>query len=410
MDPGNTIRLNTSLRAVYIDETLSRARGLAARLGITRVTEITRLDRIGIPVFASIRPSACEGSLCVNAGKGVTTQEACVGAWMEAIEYAVAEPNAASVSQIPVPARFVLNGRADPPAILDLCPLLNSSIPLRAEIPCVVTEEILTGQPCFVPAELVFLPAPCHCIPSYFGSTSNGIASGNTLLEATVHGLAEVIERDIKAFHLVRDTSALVAEETFPAVATALADAIRSAGLELCVRYHANEFHLPYFSASIVDPDTDSPLFIHGGFGCHPHASIALVRAICEAAQSRLSFIHGGRDDLVDWHRRISAWNEQERAEHRFRLRAKACCAARTVRYEEIPDYKARATSLESCFDLMVAALDRAGIRQICRIVFTNPTDSLCVVKIVVPLLEEFDAFSPRVGKRLRDHAEALTE
>ena len=57
----------------------------------TRVTDITRLDWAGVPVYASIRPEAYPGSLCVNAGKGVTPLEAQVGAYMEAIEYAFAE-------------------------------------------------------------------------------------------------------------------------------------------------------------------------------------------------------------------------------------------------------------------------------------------------------------------------------
>ena len=62
------------------------------RLGISRVTDSTRLDRIGIPVFSSIRPSAAEASLCVHAGKGTTTTEARTGALMEAIEFAFSDP------------------------------------------------------------------------------------------------------------------------------------------------------------------------------------------------------------------------------------------------------------------------------------------------------------------------------
>ncbi|HSE22879.1 MAG TPA: hypothetical protein VLB68_14525, partial [Pyrinomonadaceae bacterium] len=73
--------------------TLSRARAVSRQLGISRVTDITRLDCIGVPVFASIRPEAHPGSLCVNAGKGITVAEARVGAYMEAVEYAFAEYN-----------------------------------------------------------------------------------------------------------------------------------------------------------------------------------------------------------------------------------------------------------------------------------------------------------------------------
>ena len=50
----------------------------------------------------------------------------------------------------------------------------------------------------------------------YFGSGSNGLASGNSVLEATVHALAEVIERDVTSFHNARDASHLIQPQTLP--------------------------------------------------------------------------------------------------------------------------------------------------------------------------------------------------
>jgi len=90
----STVRLSSSLRTTPPEVTLARARAVAPSLGITRVTDITRLDRVGVPVYASIRPTAAPGSLCVNAGKGLHPIEAEVGAYMEAIEFALAEPGA----------------------------------------------------------------------------------------------------------------------------------------------------------------------------------------------------------------------------------------------------------------------------------------------------------------------------
>src|SRR4026208_582474 len=90
------IRYSSSVREVKIATTLKRAKQFSRNLGITRVTNVTRLDRVGIPVFCSIRPDAQRGSLCVNAGKGLTEEEACVGAYMEAIEFALAGFGASS--------------------------------------------------------------------------------------------------------------------------------------------------------------------------------------------------------------------------------------------------------------------------------------------------------------------------
>ena len=79
-----TFRLGTSLRSVAPELTERRARQLMPALGISRVTDITRLDRLGLPVHASVRPRG--RTLRVHAGKGMLVDEARVGALMEAVE------------------------------------------------------------------------------------------------------------------------------------------------------------------------------------------------------------------------------------------------------------------------------------------------------------------------------------
>ncbi|HOJ96632.1 MAG TPA: YcaO-like family protein, partial [Methanospirillum sp.] len=59
--------------------------------GITRVADITGLDRIGIPVFSCIRPVAAEGAITVYNGKGATPIAARVSAIMEGLERYSAE-------------------------------------------------------------------------------------------------------------------------------------------------------------------------------------------------------------------------------------------------------------------------------------------------------------------------------
>lgn len=200
-----TIRCSSSYRCRTVDETLAVARSLADGLGVARVTEITRLDRLGVPVAVSVRPGALPGSLCVSAGKGLSRSEAKVGAYMEAIELAYAEQGrSAVVDVVEATARDVLDGHTRPEAILDLCPVAGSRIPLDRPMTCVAAEDVLGGPDVLVPAELVFLPAPTGTGPSLFGANSNGLCSGNTALEATVHGLAEV---HVHSLQLGRDTS-----------------------------------------------------------------------------------------------------------------------------------------------------------------------------------------------------------
>ena len=59
--------------------------------GITRITEITHLDRVKIPVFSSIRPTAQSGGVSVYAGKGATVEQARASAMMEGFERYSAE-------------------------------------------------------------------------------------------------------------------------------------------------------------------------------------------------------------------------------------------------------------------------------------------------------------------------------
>ncbi len=60
--------------------TLERARPLAAKIGVTRLANLTGLDRIGIPVIDAIRPNS--RSYSVAQGKGITLEAAKVSGVM----------------------------------------------------------------------------------------------------------------------------------------------------------------------------------------------------------------------------------------------------------------------------------------------------------------------------------------
>src|SRR5690242_848779 len=66
------------------EETLARVSPMLPHIGITRVAEVTWLDRIGIPVFQAIRPNS--RNISVSQGKGVTRALAKVSGIMEAVE------------------------------------------------------------------------------------------------------------------------------------------------------------------------------------------------------------------------------------------------------------------------------------------------------------------------------------
>src|ERR1017187_9125194 len=74
-----------SERTVSAAETLSRATSIAAKKGVTRLADITGLDRIGIPVFTAVVPKS-DDTLTVYNGKGHSSLDARAGALMESIE------------------------------------------------------------------------------------------------------------------------------------------------------------------------------------------------------------------------------------------------------------------------------------------------------------------------------------
>ena len=59
--------------------------------GITRIADITDLDRIGLPIYTAIRPTAEEGGVSIYGGKGITKDHAKASAMMEGFERYSAE-------------------------------------------------------------------------------------------------------------------------------------------------------------------------------------------------------------------------------------------------------------------------------------------------------------------------------
>jgi ribosomal protein S12 methylthiotransferase accessory factor len=401
--------LRSSYRAEAPSVTLQKARELAPALGITRVTDVTRLDWIGLPVYVSIRPTALPGSLCVNAGKGLSKIEAEVGAYMEAIEFALAECGNPYVELHRLTARDVLDGRCRPDAILDFCPGMGIKIPLGAPLECVQAEDIDTGAQVYVPAELVLIPyghdRKWSC---YFGSNSNGLASGNDREEATLHALAEVLERDIRSFHSVHDTSAIVELSTTPPEIQAVHKSILDAGLSLYIRYVENPFRLPFFMSTVIDSESRNPIWVSGGYGCHFSASVALFRSVTEAVQSRLSYIHGGRDDLLDRHKRFETWSEERKREHFRRLKEAFGRNYPKVRFESVPCWASSTSSISDGVALLSRRIRSLGCKHILRVCYTAPDSPLSVVRILVPTLEFFTETTVRIGRRLRDYVSRL--
>lgn len=391
----------TSLRSRPVAQTLRLARPLMPALGISRLTDITRLDRLGMPVFTSVRPRGL--TLRVHAGKGIRAADARVGALMEAIEFAVAERASASLPDATATLAALEAQWPDGLRVADFAPRLGVAQPPLRSVAALRCEDVAGGPAVLLPAELVSVPSPAEEVPVLFGWTTNGLASGNDLDEATLHALLEVLERDTLALNKARDTSALVDNMSLPPPFHVMASAWLALGVKLIVRHLPNTCGLPCFEAHLHEPGS-LDVNLAGGSGLHFERGIALARAVCEAAQSRLSTIHGGRDDLTRFYAKHAAPHARAQVAAEVRVLAALRDDSRRVRFDEIGEPSASASAQR--LPELLAELARQGLRQVYRRRFTGvlpelDSQGLHVVKLVVPRCESALTPHARLGPRL---------
>lgn len=371
--------------------------------GATRITDTTRLDRIGIPVFAAIRPRAGLGSVSVTSGKSPDRDTAKVGALAEAYELACARylPSICSTSTISLRS-FAKQCGYRVSSLPVLAQQLNSlrSSTEHIQLACVQCRILGSAEGGLLPASLVFFPRTTHLGTDYFGASTNGLASGNSFEEAVLHAMLETIERDVISF-LSAGRPAEVVLEINDLDFLSLERAVTSAGLQLEILHCSNEFALPTFAAYLFDEiNRTGPVFV--GYGTHLSKSIAIMRACTEAIQSRLTHIHGARDDILGYFDRWSALNSQQKMDRINKIRSSHAEMIH-VRYDAIPDVIEQ-ENLQLAIDCVRNRLTRNGLDKVCVFEYQRLIDEICVVRVVVPGLEFYTPERQRVGERLLNY------
>jgi YcaO-like protein with predicted kinase domain len=362
--------------------TLDRIRPLLPAMGITRVANVTGLDVIGIPVVMACRPNS--RGLAVAQGKGPTLDAAKVSAIMESIECHHAENVA-----LPLALATYDQLRADRQVIeADRLATVTENGAFRPDRRLLWVEgrDLVDDSPVWVPYDAVHadftddgrVGAPM------FDVTSHGLASGNHLLEATGHALCELIERDATARWLVEP--AATRQDSRVDLATVddeacgqMIERIRAAGLAVMVWEQTSAVGLPVFFAVIAEDPTRSvlPLYPAGGYGCHPRREIAMLRAVSEAVQGRLTVIAGSRDDLVraDYRRFRDRWTLDE-------IWREAVHGRLPRSFRDAPTF--RHASFDEDVALAVGRLRASGSGRVVRVDLSRPDRIVSVVRVVV--------------------------
>jgi ribosomal protein S12 methylthiotransferase accessory factor len=363
-------------RAASLAATWKRFAPAMRRAGITRIADLTGLDDLGIPVAAAIRPLG--KSLATQQGKGLTFAAARVSALMESLETWTAEELAiprirGSTSQLAKRHNVV---------DVELLARPRGTLDRGARWDWVEGFDLVAGEPVLVPAQTVTLDTT-FTTPPVFDISSNGLASGNVLVEAIVHGLCEVIERDAEAAWRRSGGDRRIVLDTIPDPACqALIDRITRRGSRVFVWDLTSDIGLCAIGCAIVEDPREPawrPLGCYQGFGAHLRPEIAIVRALTEAAQTRLTYIAGGRDDFfpADYAR---ATDPQVLADLWNQL-ARPCDEPAT--FDDLPAHAPR--GLGEALEMTVELACTAGCEQVIAVDLTHPKLRVPVAKVIVP-------------------------
>jgi thioglycine synthase len=442
-----------STRIKSVEATLAEITPLYEKIGVTRISDITYMDKLYIPNYSAILPGT-EDSIWVYTGKGPTRAYAKASALMEAIErYSSLSSTysktfirgsylqlSKSYGKVLHPAEVVEpvnQSYNDNDSILDFIPGF----------------DILNNEDTLVPAQLALSRyfAEFPAIDAFKYSHTNGLASGNVLEEAICHALCEVIERDavsladlcassipytilerirtslkntknggypitdIPENRFADDCSIFqdvdisqVAEEFEPI--KFLVNRYNDAGVPLLIKdITQKDIGIPTFLASSIEWISHNYGYFAKGYGTHPNARVALVRAITEASQTRAVNIQGARDDL----KKIQYKENDEIYKRKWEfVQASSLLSSKnsiyTKKFSKIKTYLN--TDILDDIKLILNRLKKAGLKRAIIVDLTNSDLRIPVVRAIVPGLETFEVAKlfmrgeSFIGKRAKKH------
>jgi YcaO-like protein with predicted kinase domain len=369
-------------RTTSPEDTVARVASKARQIGITRLGNVTGLDRIGIPVTVAVRPNS--RSFSVSQGKGLGVSQAMASAIMEAIELFHGE----ELAERTVTASFrELKAKIRVVSPASLC---STGIPLpdQSRIRWIEGYDLLHLESCWVPWEVVHTDytLPTDHSGQHFLSGTNGLASGNHLAEAVSSAICEVIERDAVAIwhaqsvhersrrHL--DVASIDDEDCRTLLALYERAQIRPRIWEV-----TSDIGVPCFVCDIPADQGPNSLRRFRGAGCHIDRTVALARAMTEAAQTRLTYVAGIRDDLPP-----SDYMESAEEKIGAALLDAMSQAAAARSFRDAPSFDT--DDVVEDVRLELKRLQAIGGDRVVAIDLTRPDFGIPVVRVLIPGLE----------------------
>ena len=400
-------------RVIKPSKTVTNYEKMIKIAGITRITEITHLDRVGIPVYSAIRPTAQDGGVSVYAGKGAKKDQAKASAMMEGFERYSAEKQDID-NENSIIATF--NNLKDsvhtkdstskkdsnhPPNIVHPKDLIlpNETKNLdfnEVEIEWTLSTDIVSEKEYYVPSNAIFHPyIPENSTPLFKGNT-NGLASGNVLEEAVLHGIFEVIERDAwSIFELTKKNKKQIDTNSISnSIINELLNKFKKESIDIKLMDLTADIDIPTIAATADDTILKDPALLSLGVGTHLNPEIAIIRALTEVAQSRVTQIHGAREDTVraDFMRKAGYERMKRINSHYF---------SEEKELIQLEDIKNQTTdSLKKDIEITISKLKKFSLDKILFTDLTRKELGINVVRVVIPGSEAYSIDPDRIGNR----------
>jgi len=367
------------------EEAISRVLAHEHAFGITRVANLTGLDRTGIPVVMVCRPNS--RSSAVFNGKGLDVNAAKAAGLMEAVETWHAE-------NIQLPLRFAslaeLQGKANVVDVEGLARRPGPTFDGQAPILWIEGRDLFDGTPTSTPYEIVHADWRMSGPPmsGALAMSTNGLASGARFPDAVRHALCELIERDATSlwrWRLLADQDARrldLATVDDTSVRAAL-ERLTDAGLDVGVWDISTDVGVAAFYCLVADR-TGEIGHIGVGAACHPRRAAALARAVVEAAQVRTTYILGSREDIDPGDYTPAAVAQRSQEAQRLLASPVRPRSFASVADVALPDAEAEV-------DWLLDRLLAIGVRQAIAVDLTQSAFGIPVVRMVVPGLEGSD-------------------
>lgn len=381
-------------RALKPSQTIKNVEKKLKTAGVTRVTEITHLDRVGIPVYSAIRPTAQEGAVSIYAGKGATTQQAKASAMMESFERYSAEKQVSDKKRIVKGSYEDISNSLNPESLI-----LPHEISLNENLEWIESQDIFSEDKIMIPANSVFHPYECDNAINLFKSNTNGLASGNVLEEAVFHGITEVIERDAWSIFEVRKKSnaEIDCSNVQNPIITDLMDKFKKAGIEIKLIDLTADIQVTTMAAVADDAVLKDPALLTLGVGTHLDPEIAAIRAITEVAQSRATQIHGTREDTVRAvFMRKAGYERMKRINKHWFGESK-----KIIDLDELKNKSS--SSFKEDIQIATQEIKKCGMKKAFYVDLTRDEVKVPVVRVIIPGMELFSVDPDRKGKRLKN-------